>query len=129
MSDNTDRSDDPPRRWPRRVYDTGEEPDPRFTFANERTFLAWIRTALALLAAGIALEALEIPEHDTLRLLLVVALALLGALCSGMAFIRWAQAERALREAKPLPAPALAPVLAFGLAVAAVVIVAVLVTA
>lgn len=123
MTDN----DEPPRRWPRRVYDVGGEPDPRFTFANERTFLAWIRTALALLAAGIALEALEIPEERILRLLLVIALALLGALCSALAFVRWARAERALREAKPLPSPGLAPFLAFGLAVAAVTIVVVLV--
>ena len=38
---------DPERRWPSRVYAHGHEPDPRFSLANERTFLAWIRTALA----------------------------------------------------------------------------------
>ncbi|NNA69385.1 DUF202 domain-containing protein [Pseudomonas gessardii] len=38
----------------------GCEPDPRFTLANERTFLAWIRTAIALLASGIALDALPL---------------------------------------------------------------------
>lgn len=119
--------DGAPRRWPRGVYSAGSEPDPRFTFANERTFLAWIRTALALLAAGIALEALEIPEHDTLRLFLVLVLALLGAISSVLAFFRWASAEKALRESRPLPSPALAPVLAFGLAVTAVVIVVALV--
>ena len=46
------------RRWPRRVYDHGEDPDPRFSFANERTFLAWIRTGLGFLAAGVAVAAL-----------------------------------------------------------------------
>ncbi|PZF85261.1 YidH family protein [Jiangella anatolica] len=126
MTDSADR-DDPSRRWPRSVYQAGSEPDPRFTFANERTFLAWIRTALALLAAGIALEALEIPDHNGLRLVLVVALSALGAACSVLAFFRWARAERALRESRPLPSPALAPVLAFGLAIAAIVIVVVLV--
>ncbi|SDT64020.1 MULTISPECIES: YidH family protein [Jiangella] len=126
MTDGADR-DDTTRRWPRSVYEAGSEPDPRFTFANERTFLAWIRTALALLAAGIALEALEIPDRTALRLVLVVALSVLGATCSVMAFFRWARAERALRESRPLPSPALAPVLAFGLAVAAIVIVVVLV--
>ena len=45
------------RRWPRRVYAAGSEPDPRFTFANERTFLAWIRTGLGFLAAGVAIAA------------------------------------------------------------------------
>ncbi|TDE10399.1 YidH family protein [Jiangella asiatica] len=125
MTGPADRND-APRRWPRSVYAAGREPDPRFTFANERTFLAWIRTALALLAAGIALEALEIPDQRVLRLTLVVALALLGAVSSVLAFFRWAQAEKALRESRPLPSPALAPVLAFGLAVAAIVIVVVL---
>ena len=47
----------PERRWPRQVYAVGNEPDPRFTFANERTFLAWIRTALGFLAAGVAIAA------------------------------------------------------------------------
>jgi uncharacterized membrane protein YidH (DUF202 family) len=48
-------------RFPRWVYGEGSEPDPRATLANERTFLAWIRTALALTASGIALEALAVP--------------------------------------------------------------------
>jgi uncharacterized membrane protein YidH (DUF202 family) len=34
-----------PRRWGGSL-DEGDEPDPRFSFANERTFLAWNRTAL-----------------------------------------------------------------------------------
>lgn len=34
---------------------TDVEPDYRFTLANERTFLAWQRTALGLLAAAVAL--------------------------------------------------------------------------
>ena len=50
-----------PRRFPRRVYGVGTEPDARFSLANERTFLAWIRTALALIAAGVALEAFVLP--------------------------------------------------------------------
>ncbi|WP_283215114.1 DUF202 domain-containing protein [Pseudofrankia sp. DC12] len=36
------------------VHTVGTDPDYRFSLANERTFLAWIRTALALLAGGIA---------------------------------------------------------------------------
>ena len=31
-----------------------EDIDPRFSYANERTFLAWNRTALALIGVGLA---------------------------------------------------------------------------
>ena len=116
------------RRWPKRVYGRGEEPDPRFTFANERTFLAWIRTGLALLASGVALEGLSVPADDTARRILVTVLVVLGAIASGGAFVRWARAELALREARPLPSPTLAPLLAFGLVVVGAVAVVAIVT-
>ncbi|RRO12691.1 DUF202 domain-containing protein [Saccharopolyspora rhizosphaerae] len=105
-------------RWPRRLYEEGEEPDPRFTLANERTFLAWIRTALALMAGGVAVEALNAvaAEPSTLRTMLAVPLLLAGVLCSGTAFTRWVATERALRRGRPLPAPRLAPALGYGLA-------------
>ena len=41
------------RRWPAWVYGVGDDPDPRFSLANERTFLAWIRTGLAFVTAGL----------------------------------------------------------------------------
>ena len=66
----------PAARFPQHVFGVGDEPDPRFTLANERTFLAWIRTALALIAAGVALEALNLPIQPTLRL--IASLILLG---------------------------------------------------
>lgn len=49
----------PPFRRPRRVYDLGDEPDPRFTLANERALLAWLRTALALVVTGVAVVGLS----------------------------------------------------------------------
>ena len=116
------------RRWPNRVYGRGEEPDPRFSFANERTFLAWIRTGLALLATGVALEGLSVPADDTARRVLVTILVLLGAIASGAAFVRWARAELALRESRPLPSPSLAPLLAFGLVVVGAIIVVAVIT-
>src|SRR3546814_12012733 len=52
-------------RWPAFVYDEGEEPDYRFSLANERTFLAWIRTSLALLAAGVTVDVVDLSLSDT----------------------------------------------------------------
>ena len=96
--------------WAERLRSEGTEPDPRFTLANERTFLAWIRTALALVAGGIGL-------------------VLLGSAVSGSAFTRWARAERAMRLGEPLPVPRLAPLIAVGVAVMALVTVVLLVVA
>ncbi|MCI2416712.1 DUF202 domain-containing protein [Saccharopolyspora sp. K220] len=104
-------------RWPQRLYRDGSEPDPRFTLANERTFLAWIRTALALMAGGVGVEALNAAtgHPSPLRTALAVLLLLSGVLCSASAFSRWMVTERALRRGRPLPAPRLAPVLGYGL--------------
>jgi hypothetical protein len=65
-------------RFPRRVFADGAEPDPRFTLANERTFLAWIRTALALIAAA-SPSALDLPIQPTLRLTASIILLDLGS--------------------------------------------------
>ncbi len=107
--------------WVERLRAEGTEPDPRFSFANERTFLAWIRTALAIMAAGIALETFG-PDFDVafLRPALAGLLVLIGVLISAGSFRRWLTAERALRADQPLPAPRLAPVLAYGVALVAV---------
>jgi len=91
-------------RRPRWVYESGEEPDPRYSLANERTFLAWVRTALAMLAGGVALHALGLPETEWLRTILAVALVLLGGLMTALALVRWARVERAMRTRQPLPA-------------------------
>jgi putative membrane protein len=62
------------QRFPRAVYDRGEEPDVRFSLANERTYLAWIRTSLALMATGVAIQAFEIGDHSVASVLASVAL-------------------------------------------------------
>ena len=111
------------RRFPRSVYGVGSEPDPRFSLANERTFLAWIRTALALTAGGVALEALGLGLHPQLRLSAAVLLVLSGIATSLQAWLGWTRTERAVRSARPLPAPATALPLAAVLLVVGVLIV------
>ena len=93
------------RRFPRRVFAEGEEPDPRFSLANERTFLAWMRTSMALSAAGVALEALDLPIAGGLRLACALVLIGLGLLASVQAWFGWMATERALRRSRPLPHP------------------------
>ncbi|NHB85458.1 DUF202 domain-containing protein [Tessaracoccus sp. HDW20] len=91
------------QRFPRFVYGTGSEPDPRFTMANERTFLAWIRTSLALLAGGIALEVLGLGLHEGLRLAAALVLMLTSVIATPLAYLGWTRNERALRSGTPLP--------------------------
>jgi putative membrane protein len=82
----------------------GEEPDPRFTFANERTFLAWHRTALALIGGGLAVSQL-LPEFEVPggRALLGVPLIVLGGLIAFTSYGRWRANQRALRLGQDLP--------------------------
>lgn len=112
------------RGWfTRRVFPDGGEPDPRFTLANERTFLAWTRTALAFLAGGIALEAFELPGIDGhVRTFVAAAIIVIAMAISAGAAVRWVRIERALRHDEPIPAPAIIPVLCVGVFVAAVVV-------
>ncbi|MGH3762842.1 YidH family protein [Actinophytocola sp.] len=109
--------------WAARLRETGEDPDPRFSFANERTFLAWIRTALALMAGGIGLEAFA-PELAVpgLRQVLAALLVLTGIGTSATAFRRWLRSEQAMREHRSLPAPTVAPWLSYGVAVVALAV-------
>lgn len=106
-------------RRPHWVYGPGEEPDPRFTLANERTFLAWVRTALAMLAGGVALHALGLPGTAWVRTTLAVTLVMFGALVTIFALVRWARVERAMRTRQPLPGFGLGYLLTVGVVVGA----------
>ncbi|WP_235736567.1 YidH family protein [Nocardioides alcanivorans] len=90
-------------RWPKFVYRDGEEPDYRFSFANERTFLAWIRTALALLAAGVAVDVVDLSLSNTQQHVLAVLLVVAGLITALASWIRWALSERAMRRREALP--------------------------
>ncbi|QYN35986.1 DUF202 domain-containing protein [Pseudonocardia sp. DSM 110487] len=114
------------RRFPSWVFGEGSEPDPRFTLANERTFLAWIRTGLALLACGIALEAVALPLQPQLRLAASVLLIVLGLLTPLQAWFAWSRDERAMRNGRPLSAPSLMVPLTVGTAITGVLLLAAL---
>jgi putative membrane protein len=103
--------------------DEGTEPDPRFTFANERTFLAWSRTALALIVAGLGIVQLLPPFHGVPigRHLLGIPLIVLGGVLAVVAYAEWTRSQRALRLGQPLPRSALPWVLATTIAVMAVI--------
>jgi putative membrane protein len=101
----------------------GAEPDPRFSLANERTFLAWIRTSLALIAGGVAIDAVAVPLPGWVRVATAVVLLVLGVLVPALSWRHWAATERALRLGRPLPGSMLTLPLAIGLLVVAVLVV------
>ncbi|MFI2706815.1 YidH family protein, partial [Nocardioides sp. CER28] len=112
--------DDRPPRRPHAVYDVGQEPDPRFSLANERTFLAWVRTSLAIVAGAVALHSLKVPETVWVRQVLVIALLAIACVVAVTASTRWARTERAMRLREPLPGFGFVGVFSGGIVVVAV---------
>ena len=104
------------------------EPDARFTFANERTFLAWSRTALALVVAGLAIVQLlpPFPAVPWGRHVLGVPLIVLGAVIAAAGYVEWTRNQRALRRGTPLPRSLLPQILAGTITGIAVIAAAVL---
>lgn len=96
----------------------GTDPDYRFTLANERTFLAWLRTGLALLAGAVALAGLV---HDfgprPMRIIMTAMLLGLSLTVTLGAYTRWDRAERALRQGQPLPMDPLPRIVIAGVAI------------
>ena len=110
--------------WRPRSLRDGAEPDPRFTLANERTFLAWVRTSLGLMAGAVAMEAFagdEIPE--IIRTPLACVLLVLAALLAIVAFRRWIRIEVSMRHKQPLPVPQASILLVLGIAIGAVLLI------
>ncbi len=104
----------------------GDEPDPRWTLANERTLLAYERTALGLLVAGLAATGSQVVADAPLWLSVIgLPLIVLGAAVGLEGRRRFLSAQRAMRNGEPLAAPAVAAFLPWGiLAVAACAFVA-----
>lgn len=109
-------------RFPKSVYARGAEPDARFTLANERTFLAWIGVALALISVGVGLESLALNLNPIFRLAASVVLILGGIACPIQAWFGWKNVETALREQRPLPFSPLVVVLPVVLGIAGVLV-------
>jgi putative membrane protein len=109
-------------RDPSRGESAEIEPDPRFSYANERTFLAWIRTALGLITAGLAITQL-LPKFDFPGGLRLIGLPLiaLGVVIAVTSLTNWQRNERAMRRQQPLPRSLLPRVVAVVVSVVAVI--------
>ena len=94
----------------------GTEPDYRFTLANERTFLAWLRTALGLLAGGVAVHQL-VPSPAAASGVLAGLCVVLAAILAATAYPRWRRVQVAMRAGEPLPRSLMILVLTGGLLV------------
>jgi putative membrane protein len=116
-------ADEPDPTGPSELSDKAGQPvDVRFSYANERTFLAWNRTALALIATGVAATQL-LPKFDVTfgRRLLGLPLIALGALIALTSYSHWQANERAMRDRKPLVPSRIPLILGIGIGVVAVI--------
>ncbi|MFD9498584.1 YidH family protein [Streptomyces sp. NPDC060035] len=116
------------RLWfaPQQIRAEGDTPDYRFSLANERTFLAWIRTALALIGGGFAVDQFLPGLSWGLRAGMALGLLVAGVLCALRAVNHWVRCERAMRRDEDLPVsrfPALLSMVVAVVALAMVVVV------
>ena len=111
------------RLWfaPQEIRREGSTPDYRFSLANERTFLAWLRTALALIGGGFAVDQFLPDLRWGVRVGLAVVLFAIGALSALRSIGQWVRSERAMRRGEDLPVTAFPTLL--GLSVAAVAVI------
>ncbi|MFG2116444.1 YidH family protein [Streptomyces sp. NPDC048718] len=115
------------RLWfaPRRLQQEGTTPDYRFSLANERTFLAWLRTALALIGGGFAVAQFLPDLNRVLRVALSLALLVAGVLCALRAVNHWVRTERAMRRGEDLPVSRFPAVLSVTVALVALAMAAI----
>lgn len=122
-------TDDPREQRAGRVplHEVGETPDYRFSLANERTFLAWVRTSLAMMAAGIAVVQF-VPGLTVVRHILGIILITLGGVLAGISYEHWERNERAMRLGEQLPRSPVPRVVAAVLTLAALAALALTIT-
>lgn len=97
------------------------EIDYRFTLANERTFLAWMRTGLGLLAGGVAVHELVRPfKHHGIRSAVALSCVILAAVIAVGAYGRWKHVQAAMERGDRMPRTVMVPILAFGIAIIAI---------
>ncbi|MFF4960849.1 YidH family protein [Streptomyces sp. NPDC001222] len=113
------------RLWfaPQEIRQEGRTPDYRFSLANERTFLAWLRTALALIGGGFAVDQFLPGLRWAWRAGLALGLLTAGVLCALRAINHWVRCERAMRRGEDLPASRFPALLSIAVAVVAVAMV------
>lgn len=104
----------------------GAEPDARFTLANERTYLAWVRTSLAVIAGGLAIAQFLRggPVGTTAAVAIGIALIAVGAALSMSSYRQWRRNDHALRHGEPLPRTLLPRLLIIAVVLTAAVAVA-----
>ncbi len=91
--------------------------------ANERTALAWVRTSLAMVAAGIGLTSLaRLADLSPFLDLVAALMCVVGAGLAVSAVLGWRRTETALRTGRPLPAPVALPWLSGAIVVVAAVL-------
>jgi len=116
MDDQTPMTPDDPG------HDHEVEPDVRFTYANERTFLAWNRTALAIIATGVVVVGI-LPKFNVEfgRRILGIPMILLGAFLSWRSLGEWRDNEDAMRHERPLPRSNLPRILTIGVVIVSLI--------
>lgn len=106
------------QHWLDRLLAGGSDPDPRFSLANERTFLAWVRSGLALVALGVAVATfVSTTATRGLSALLAIVLIALGGVITILAWTRWLRVERSMRQGRGVPSTSLGLVVVVGVGV------------
>jgi putative membrane protein len=77
------------------------DPDIRFLLANERTLLAWIRTAVAVIAGGVALT--QFGNDSSAHIVIGIIAILLGGSMASFGYLRFKNADKAIRRGELPP--------------------------